>query len=103
MASEWITPNEGWDDNAAPVGADLNRIEGNTDVLHTMALNEATARLNADNAETLARQNADSAESTARQNADAAILSGNATFYIENRTSDPASPPVGHMWLRIDI
>lgn len=116
--SEWIAPNEGWNDNSAPVGSDLRRIEGNTNALHTMILTEASERLAADNSEVTARneainnavqveanarQAADQVEANARANADNSVLSGHPSFYIENRTNDPANPHIGHMWIRLDL
>lgn len=99
----WIQPELGWTDNAAPVGSDLNRIEGNILENHNLILAEASARLSGDQNEASARSAAILVETNARTAADTAILSGNTSFYIENRSSDPSSAPVGHMWIRIDL
>lgn len=121
MSSDWITPNEGWADKDAPVGRDMRRIESNTDYLHRTLLGEAAVRLDADNnetsariqaiaAEALARIQAIATEEQARSIADSALssdvnsrLASGALINIENRSSDPASPAVGHMWIRVDL
>jgi len=107
MSTEYIEPKTSWSGNQAPLPSDMIRIEGNTKANHEAVLNEAAARHNDDVVEANARQSADVAEANARQNADAvvlsSVLSGNPQFYIENRTSDPSSALIGHLWLRVDF
>jgi hypothetical protein len=100
----WIQPELDWTDNAAPVGSDLNRIEGNILENHNLILAEASARLSGDQNEATERDAAILIETNARIAADNTVLSGNTSFYIENRSgSDPASASIGHMWIRIDL
>lgn len=107
MSATYVEPKTSWAGSQAPLPSDMNRIEGNTKANHESILNEAAARHNDDVVEANARQSADAAEANARQNADAAVLSsalsGNPQFYIENRTSDPSSALIGHLWLRVDL
>jgi len=103
MSATYVEPKISWTANQAPLPSDMNRVEGNTKANHEAILNEAAARHNDDAVEANARQSADIAEANARKSADTAILSDHPSFFIENRTSDPSSPAVGHMWMRVDL
>lgn len=114
MSATYVEPKISWAGSQAPLPSDMNRIEGNTKANHEAVLNEAAARHNDDVVEANARQSADAAEANARHNdvvaeanarqsADNSVLSGHPFFFIENRTSDPSSALIGHLWLRVDL
>jgi len=70
MSTEYQEPRINWNNSKAPVGSDMNRIEGNAKANHEAILDEASIRLLADTTEAQTRLNADNAEYQARVNAD---------------------------------
>jgi len=90
----WSTPKTDWDSNDALTAAGINAIGENTAYLKTQI---DDAKDDIDDLEA-------HADDTTIHKTSATIRGEYGTpFYLERRTSDPASPGVGQMWIRTDL